>query len=388
MPLEAEAFRVALAGRTFDTWEEVVLERSIESAVGSFAVNVVSPEQIAVAGTDGRVSAAGRARSVDSRIGVLYQLPFGPQDEVEILVNSELLCSGRVDAIEQDFDVQTGTRLRIGGRDRAADMVDCAATNKPGEWSNVELRELATQLAAPFGLSVTFTARDVLRIPSFKLLEGETAWSALERACRSRGVLCFSDARGALRIEPAAAGGLDGAGRIAQGQNLRSAQLSVNDADRFSVYTVRGQRPGNPNAFGEASVLIEGNALDAGVRRFRPMVVLAEGAVTAADAETRARWEATVRASRAHRLTVSVPGWRRPLSSRAWAINTLVPVEIPSMGVSAELLIAQTTMRRRRREGSTTELVLVRPDAFQTAPQVDAASELFAPSNIAPEEIE
>jgi prophage tail gpP-like protein len=110
--------------------------------------------------------------------------------------------------------------------------------------------------------------------------------------------------------------------------------------------------------------------------------VLAEGAVTASDAEQRAQWEATIRATRAHRLTVTVPGWRRPQSSRAWAINTLAPVEIPALGISAELLIVQTTMRRARREGSTTELVLVRPDAFAPQPQLEPALELLSPAGV------
>lgn len=374
----SDDFRVAIAGRSFDTWEEVTLERAIDAAVGSFAVRVVSPEQLFATGRDGRRSSATRSRVSDSRIGVLYELPFGPQDSVEVVAAGEVLLTGRVDALEAEFDKSGGTQLRIGGRDRAADMVDCSATNKPGEWSNVELRDLARELAAPFGLLVKVAAGDIPRLPMFKLQESETAWSALERACRMRGLLCFSDAFGDLTIEPPAAGGVDGGGRIAQGENLNSAQLAVNDADRFSVYTVRGQQPGTSTAFADAAVLVEGNALDAGVRRFRPLIVLAESAVSPADAETRAQWEATVRATRAHRLVVKVPGWRRPLSARPWALNTLVPVDIPVFGVFAELLIVQTTFRRTRREGSTTELVLARPDAFRPQPQLEPEFEALS----------
>lgn len=368
----AEGFRVRIGEREYSSWEEVTVDRAIDAACGTFAVRVTSPEQV------GSRGAPSGGPSAVSEAGVLYELPFGPQDQVEISAANEVMVTGRVDAIESELDSKGGTLVRIAGRDRAADMVDCSAPNKPGEWFNVALRDLARDLAAPFGLSVSVTGAAAV-LPSFSLQEGETAWNALERACRMRGLLCFSDSLGNLVIEGPGAGGVDGGGRIAQGENLVSARLTLNDAERFSIYNVRGQRPGAFDGGAEAAVLIEGNALDAGVRRYRPLVVLAEGAVSPADAQLRAQWEAIVRASRAHRLSCVVPGWRRPLSSRPWRINTLVPVVIPRMGINAELLIMQVIFRRSKRGGTTTELVLVRPDAFKPQPAVEAFGDPLTP---------
>lgn len=375
-----ESFRVVIGGRGFSSWEEIVLDRAIDAACGTFSVKVVSPQQVASRGT-----AAGRSRAIDSS-GVLYELPFGPQDAVEVTAVGELMLTGRVDALEAELDQSGGTRVQLAGRDRAADMVDCSAPNKPGEWFNVGLRDLARELAAPFGLEVAFNSDPGAIFPTFRLQESESAWGALERACRMRGLLCFSDPFGNLVVEAPGAGGIDGGGRIGQGENLVHAQLSLNDAERFSIYTVRGQRPGAIGGYGSAAVLIEGNALDAGVQRFRPLVVLAESAVSPADAQLRAQWEAVVRASRAHRLVCKVPGWRRPLSSRPWRINTLVPVNIPRLGINAELLIMQTIFRRSRREGTSTELVLVRPDAFRPQPDLQAAADPLTPAAFDTEE--
>lgn len=369
----AEGFRVRIGEREYSSWEEVTLDRAIDAACGSFVVRVTSPEQVGSRGV-----AAGGPVAV-SGAGILYELPFGPQDQVEIAAANEVVCTGRVDSLESELNSSGGTLVRLAGRDRSADMVDCSAPNKPGEWFNVGIRDLARDLATPFGLSVTVTGAAAV-LPSFSLQEGETAWNALERACRMRGLLCFSDAFGNLVIEAPGAGGFDGGGRIAQGENLTTARLTLNDAERFSIYNVRGQRPGAIDGGAEAAILIEGNALDAGVRRYRPLVVLAESAVSPADAQLRAQWEAIVRASRAHRLSCVVPGWRRPLSSRPWRINTLVPVLIPRMGINAELLIMQTIFRRSKRGGTTTELVLVRPDAFQPQPQIEAAADPLTPS--------
>lgn len=374
----AQDFQLVINGQPVRTWSSLTIDRAIDAACGSFALTVSSPEQLGVRDADRRLTAATRAQALDPNAGTLFRLPFGPQDEVTVSALGEVMLTGRVDALEGGFDPRSGTTLQLGGRDRSADLVDCSARNLPGEWFNVDLRDLARELAAPFGRTVTFGSSPGARLTAFKLQESETAWAAIERACRLRGLLCFSDALGNLVVEAPGAGGSDGNGRIAQGENLKAAQLSLNDAERFSVYTVRGQRPGTAQAYGDAAVLVEGNALDAGVRRFRPLVVLAESAVSPADAQTRAQWEATVRATRAHRLVCSVPGWRRPLSSRPWRLNTLCPVVIPALGIVAELLIVQTTFKRSKREGSSTDLVLVRPDAYTPVPELEASADPLA----------
>lgn len=372
-------FRVEIAGRSFSTWEEVVVERAVDAACGSFAVNVVSPEQVSRDGRERSDDRTTRARLIDAKTGVLFQLPFGPQDEVSVRAGGELLITGRVDALEAELDKKSGTVLRLGGRDAAGDMVDCSALNKPGEWADVDLGDLARALAQPFGVPVSITGPVGPRIPLFKLHESETAWGALERACRMRGLLCFSDAAGGLLIESPGGGVADGSGAIRQGSNLLHAQLTLNDADRFSIYNVRGQQSATSGSFGDAALLVEANALDTGVRRYRPLVVLAEGAVSTSDAETRARWEAIVRATRAHRLRCTVPGWIRPRSSRLWRINTKAFCYIPTLGISAELVIVTTTFRRSRREGTTTELILARQDAFQPQPELSDADDALAP---------
>lgn len=365
-----EDFALSFGGRAFRTWNEITVDRALDAASGSFALRIVAPERVAQPG----VQQLG-GRTLSDQTGLLYSLPFGPQDEVEVKAGGQLAITGRIDAVEATYGTTDGTDLLVAGRDRAADLVDCTAANKPGEWIDVSLRDLARELADPFGVSLTIVGNVGARIPVFRLNEGETAWSAIERACRMRGLLCYSDSLGGLRIEPAAAGG-SRPGRIAQGENLKKATLSLNDSARFSIYSVVGQRPGTVHASGAAAILVEGNATDAGVRRFRPLVVLAEGAVSPADAQMRAQWEAIVRATRAHRLVVTVPGWRRPLDSQLWQLNTTVPVRIESLGISTELLIVQTVFRRSKREGTTTEIVLARIDAFRPQPAIDPALEI------------
>jgi len=369
-----DQLQITVAGRGFTTWENVTVERSIEQAAGVFSINATSPEQISAGARTPRFGRAARSVLFDERIGVLFQLPFGPQDPVTVKVADELVITGRVDALEAAFDKGSGTVLRLGGRDAAQDLVDCSALNKPGQWFDVTIEQLAKDICAPFNVPVRVSRSTGDRLASFKLQESESAMTALERACRMRALLCFSDGEGGLVIEAPGAGGSDGPGRIAEGENVESARLSLNEADRFSVYYVRGQRPGSAASYGDAAALIESNALDAGVRRYRPLVILAEGAVTDEEAGQRAQWEAIVRATRAHRLIVTVPGWRRPLSEQVWRLNTLIPVAIPTLGISAELLVAGVTFTRDRNDGTKTQLLLARPDAYIPQPELEGKS--------------
>lgn len=351
-----EDFQVQLGGRTYSTWKEVVVERALDAASGVFSVTVNDP----------------------------WQRNFQAQDEASVRVLGRPLITGQIDAIEATLDEEGGTQWRYGGRDRTSDLVDCSATNKPGEWRDIRLEDLARALASPFGVGITVNAPTGAALPRFKLSDAESPWKAIERACRMRGLLCYADGLGGLVIEPPAGSNVAGAaefGRIGQSENLISAKLSINDQERFSIYTIRGQQVGEDNFFGAVSALVEANSLDAGVQRFRPLVILAEGAVSKADAEIRAQWEATVRASRAHELVCTVAGWRKPFSDGVWQINRLVPVSISSLGIHTELLIVATTFKRGP-QGTRTEITLSRPDAWLPQPEVPKKKDVLRPGGI------
>lgn len=350
-------FQLQIAGRSYGDWNEIAVERALDTASGSFAVTLANP----------------------------YTMPFKPQDSVTLLVRNQVLITGQIDALEGTLDRETGTVWKVGGRDRTADLVDCSALNRPGEWRDIALDDLARQLIAPFAIGLTVNSDVGARLRRFKLGDAETVWNALDRACRLRGLLLFSDARGGLIIERPGgelSANAQGFGRIAQSENLVSAKLSLNDSDRFSIVYVRGQQVGEDNYYGAVAALVEANALDTGVTRFRPLLVLAESAIDPTDAQTRARWETTHRAARAHRLVCTVAGWRRPDTDFVWQINRLVPVVIPALGISAELLVVGTVFRRNATSGTVTEITLARPDAFVVKPELEEVEDLLIPGGV------
>lgn len=154
---------------------------------------------------------------------------------------------------------------------------------------------------------------------------------------------------------------------------LLSATAARDGAGLFRKYLVTGQMQANDSAYGDYAAAVRGTAEDKGVwRENRVLVIRAEGAITPELATKRAQWEATVRAARADTFTVRVQGWTQA-DGTLWPVNRLVRVRSPMLGIEDVLLTASATYTLDENSGTTTELRLVRKDAFTPQPYVPPA---------------
>ena len=353
--VEADELELLVNGTTWRGWRSLSVSRSLEQAAGQF--------------------------QVETRTGSLEPLPIRPGDEVVARLSGGVnLVTGVVDTLEGSSDGQRRS-ITLAGRDRTAQLVDCSAPAEPGEYKELDLEELARSLAEPFGVTVVREVDSLAlgaRFPSFKLQHGEKAWAAIERACRLRGILAHSDGEGRLVLSRP--GAELAAVELVEGENVLASTFRYTLADRFSLYTVKGQGSGSDASWGETVAAVEGNATDPEIELFRPLLVLAEGRVTFSSAEDRAQWEATVRAARAAQVGVSVQGWRQGDPRErgpAWQVNQRVPVRIPSLGIKRELLVQAIQFSRGLDGGTLGQLTLVRRDAYQPQPAVDTGENPF-----------
>lgn len=264
--VRGDELELVIRGQAFTGWKRMTVARSLSSLSAQFELVV-----------------ADRA-----------PYPVRPGDEVLIRVAGELVVSGYVDLIRL-ARTEEGREFEIAGRDRTADLIDCSAgmpsaaaapEDELSEVSGASLLELVEQLAAPFGVPVLAGAGlDATPFDTFRRQPGETAWSAIERLCRRRGVLAFSSPSGELVLSLPAAG--VAAGQLLEGArgNVKTWTVSVDHRDRFSLYDVRAQVPGTDDFSGLPALEIGGRATDEGVHRFRPLLVLGEGAMTFEDSE-------------------------------------------------------------------------------------------------------
>lgn len=331
----------------FTGWERVEVTRSLEAASGSFSLEVSDRDP----------------------------LPVREGQEVTVRLAGTTVVRGHVDRLLVRGDAQ-GTTTVVSGRDLTADLVDCSELTEPGEWFDVGLVELVSLIASPFGVEVrSLLEEEPSPFSRFARQPGETAWSAVERACRLRGVLAHSSGDGALLLERP--GRASAAAELVEGRNVLAWAVERDLRQRFSSYVVRAQSPGTDDFYADQSALVEATSEDLGVERYRPLLVLAEGALVFENARDRARWEATVRAARGATASVTVQGWRQVPDGPAWDLNLLVRTRLERARLDQVLLVNGLRFSRDLEEGTTTEVDLTRRDAYDPQPEVEPDEDGF-----------
>ena len=344
----ADRLQLKVGGKSYSGWERASIKTSMEAAAGVFRLEVEP--------------------AVPERPGGAINWPIKPGQPCDLVYGNRRLIQGHVDRVGMSLN---GRRRRyvVSGRDATADLIDCSATNSPDQWQNLDIFEIAAQLADPFGVSVGINVDPGDVFPIFKLQPSETPWAAIERMCRMRGLLAFTPGNGSLLITAPSTTRLDV--ELAEGKNVLAASGESSMNDRFSEYTVTGQSFGNDQLYGENAAHISGQARDNEVTRFRPKVVLAEGVVSTGASQRRAEWEATIRAARATKASASVSGWRQAEGGLIWEMNRVISCKIPSIAIESDMLISSVELTIENRSSEKATLGLVRPDAYKPQPAIE-----------------
>lgn len=331
--------RLLIEGVEYSGWEQVSFTRSMEALSASFSLKVSYKEPFPV--------------SEDARI--------------ELFFDDDKLLDGYISTIEDVIEGNTAS-IRITGRDKTSDLIDASAVHSTQEFQNIGFEDLLNVLAKPFGISVFVDHSGIEPFKKFSLQQ-ETAFEAIERAARLRGVFVNSDAQGNLIVQKFAQ--RRSAASLVMGENIESYTKVSDFTERFGEYIVRGQQQGTDEFHGDSAARPEGRAKDLKIKRYRPTIVTAEGNINTAQAQERAQWEATVKAARSVDFIVRATGWREVVDGNLWAENTLVPLKVPQRHIDQDMLIREVNFVLNDRTGHVTNIKLSRPDAFQKVPEIE-----------------
>lgn len=80
-------------------------------------------------------------------------VPIRQGAKCHVRIGGDLVLTGWVFSSPIDYDDKQITTT-ITGRSLTADLVDCAAVNKPGQWNNQSVLTIVKALAGPYGISV------------------------------------------------------------------------------------------------------------------------------------------------------------------------------------------------------------------------------------------
>lgn len=325
-------------------WKSIRVQRSIEQISGAFDLEITER-------WPGNPSAT----------------PLRPGHACQVLLDGTPVITGYVDTVETGYDANSHS-IRVTGRDKTGDLVDCSAAHKGGQWRYTKLDRLARDLVTPYGINVLVETDTGTAFESHSVMPGESVFECLDRAARMKGVLLMSNTLGDLVISRTGSKRIPAV--LEEGINIKAAQGAFSWKDRHSSYAVLGQmRPGldddldfNNGAATAATVA------DKVINRHRPAVILSEEHGYTGLMQTRAEWERNVRRGRGNKGSITVQGWHHS-AGELWLPNTRVHVHSPLLWLDTEMLIVSCTYTLDER-GTCTELAIALPEAYEMMEQM------------------
>lgn len=203
---------------------------------------------------------------------------------------------------------------------------------------------------------------------------GKTVHEVLNKALGSQQALAWDDENGNLLI------GLVGNDKattaLVWGENILTCDTEQSIRERFSEYQVAGQRSGDDDDFGEATLTaLRARARDSQITRYRPQHIQQSGNATGASCRARSQFEAQQRAARTEETTYTVQGWRQGDGS-LWKPNQRVIVFDPVLGFNNRELVTSEVVYTQDEGGTRCEL-RVAPEAAYI-PQLEELKVLTA----------
>jgi len=332
-------------GQRYEGWTGVSVSTAVDQAVSNFDISLTERW----AGSDGRVQ---------DKPWVIV-----PGSVCTVQLDGDLVITGYVDTYSPSL-AATAHDVRVIGRSKTCDVVDCSAVVPSGQFSGYSLAQIAQALCRQVNVGVKIGAAIGAAFPDVQVQQGETIFELIERLSRLRALLVSDDEGGNLVLTRV--GTQRAADTLAQGRNILSGSANLSIADRFSDYIVKAQQAPSDDIPGISATEVIGSDKDPGVTRYRPKLIIAEDQADTATSAERARWEHMTRAAKGVEVNLRVQGWRQG-NGALWRKNTLVRVTSDWLGVDRDLLIAGLTYKLDS-GGTVCDMRLSPPEAFTPEP--------------------
>lgn len=289
-----------------------------------------------------------------------------PGDSCILLLAGKPVLTGYVDVVAPSIS-PSGHSIRVVGRGKCADLVDCSAQWPGGQIPNSTVLEIATRLADVYGIAVSSSIdkAKLPTIPQFNLNLGESPFEIIERIARFSAVLCYEDENGNLQLSRAGTKTMESG--IEEGINMEAASVSFSMHERYSelmAVMMSTQNFGDLNAT-EMPVF---TARDPNVTRHRRRIIISEaGQLGWEVAGQRVQWEVARRAGKSRVVQVAVDNWT-DVNGQLWQPNSLICISIPSLKIENEQMLISAVTFHLSEAGTHADLVLMPPEAFLPEP--------------------
>ncbi|WP_027813324.1 phage baseplate assembly protein [Burkholderia cenocepacia] len=339
--------------RSITGWTDVTVSRGIERCPSSFEVSYTEP-----------YPGVGE---------ILAQ----PGDWVQVVLGDDLVLTGFVDRYMPSYSGNQHA-VRIVGRSKCQDLVDCAAFIDGGQLLNMTVDKIAAALCAPYGIASSVAAGTDIGAPieQVNVMVGETPYAVLELLCRFRGLLLYDMPDGSLLFAsggPTANNSNTSIGtRVAssgfsEGINVASAALMMAMDGRFSQYDAAYQGLDTLRDIGDGGNIIA-HVYDKTVPRFRYRAIISENVTGGKDiALQRANWEMAYRLGRSYQVRLVTDSWRDSAGA-LYEPNVLVDIDLPSLKLPKKRWLISDVTYKKDLQGTSAELTIMPPQAFYQEP--------------------
>lgn len=296
--------------------------------------------------------------------GQAQEIPIRQGDRCEVLIGEDLVLTGWIFATPVRYDARQVTRS-ISGRSLTADLVDCSAVNKPGQWKGQSVQRIVTALASDYNIAVRSQVPDTGKLADHTIEPGETTFESIDRLLTLSRLLSTDDPRGRLVIiKPGSAG--HAVDSLVLGENLLSGEADLDFSGVFSEYRVTGQRSGADGERAEQASEVKAAVTDPRAARRRVLLIHESGQMTPELASARANWERGNRMGKALTLKYKVQGWRQS-NGALWLPNMLVRIVDPVLGIDRDMLISE--IEYSLDAGTICDITVGPPDGFDPEPK-------------------
>lgn len=345
-----DKIRVVIDNIEYSGWKNFNIKRSLNSLCGSFNLEIADLSQ--------DITKA-----------------LTPGGECEIFIGDDQLISGYIDKRERSLSASDST-LIISGRDKTADLVDCSAIGDSNTWKDIYLRPLIQKICDPFGIFVDGNVINNQKFKTFSVESGETAYEAIERACRQRAVLPITNRFGDLELSSfSSSGPVEAIENLEVGRNVKEVSESIDFSSRFSEYIVKGQDSGDGLPWDTFQLQKQGKARDPQIVRYRPKVIISETKSSTKSVQDRAAWEAQVTAGRSFSYTVLVQGFRQNVEGSdkpLWQLADRVNLKHTPWDIDKAFLISDISYSSGS-SGKNVNMILVDPNTYYSLPSSEVS---------------
>ena len=339
-----------IGGQSYQDWLNVSVSRGIERLPSTFQV------------------------TCSKTPGTVFPIKKGMTCKVKI--NGTPLVNGYVMDVTFSY-AQGATSVTIAGMSKAGKIMSCDIDVASNMVSGSSAIEVAETLVAELGLTVVNTSRaDFPPIGNLAVNAGETYFAVLDRICTYSGVLLMDSTLGHLLI--CDVGTVKQSDTLKEGVNVLTSNATYSIGDRHTSVKVLWQSQNNIVTALDANGNVVPDSNVHGMARdphyqelpgYWPKVVISSTTNGSVDLGQRtAQYLANRAWGRSQAITVTVPTWIDS-SGNHWSPNWLVDVDLPECEAQGTFLITDVTyIRGASGQGTSTQLVLMPPEAFSIRP--------------------